>query len=77
MINKLCYLYDAGMADYAVVPQTGRCRTNHDRANYEQAARTIPHGNFKFAQNGSDGFRMTAGKMKPYTHPKPENSVYD
>ncbi len=77
MINKLCYLYDAVKADYAVVPQTDRCRTNHDRANYEQAARTIPHGNFYFAQNGSDGFRLTDGKMKPFTHRKPENSVYD
>ncbi|GEM_PF-421728 len=77
MINKLRYLYDVVKADYAVVPQTERCRTNHDHENYEQAARTVPYDHFYFAQNGTDGFRVENGGMKPFAHRAPENSVYD
>ncbi|MCQ2431853.1 MAG: hypothetical protein MJ175_04530 [Clostridia bacterium] len=77
LFNKLDHLYDVIRADIALVPQTARCRTNHDSPKYAVVARTVPEENFYFSDSGSDAFRPEGGKIVHTAHEPRIGGVYD
>lgn len=79
VFNKLERLYDVIDADWALVPQGERVRTNHDAPKYEVIARTVPYDNFLFSNQFTDGLRVNAetGEVEHHYHVPQIGGVYD
>lgn len=79
VFNRLDRLYDVIDADWALVPQGERVRTNHDAPKYNVIARTVPYDNFLFANQFTDGLRVNAasGEIEHHYHVPQVGGVYD
>lgn len=79
LFNHLHRLYDVIDADYALVPQRIETRTNHDNLNYRIVARTVKDENFRFANEGTDGFEVDTdtNEIVWTLHQAPVGGVYD
>ena len=79
LFNRLDYVYDVIDAEYAFVPQSERCRDNHDSVKYQVVARTVAYDNFFFANEGTDGFRVNAetGALEHHFHAAQVGGVFD
>ena len=79
VFNKLERLYDVIDADWALVPQGERVRTNHDAPKYNVIARTVPYDNFLFSNQFTDGLRVNAetGEIEHHYHIPQVGGVYD
>ncbi len=79
VFNKLDRLYDVIDADWALVPQGERVRTNHDAPKYNVIARTVPYDNFLFANQFTDGLRVCAetGEIEHHYHEPQVGGVFD
>lgn len=79
VFNKLDRLYDVIDADWALVPQGERIRTNHDAPKYNVIARTVPYDNFLFSNQYTDGLRVNAetGEVEHHYRAPQVGGVYD
>ncbi len=78
LFNYLERIYQVIGAEYAMVPQRDVCRTNHDSQKYACVAKTVAEENFRFAANGTDGFRITEnGTLENHMHLPVVGGVYD
>lgn len=66
-------------ADWALVPQGERVRTNHDAPKYNVIARTVPYDRFLFSNQFTDGLRVNAetGALGHHYHEPQVGGVYD
>lgn len=79
LFNYLDRLYDVIDADYAMVPQRSETKVNHDNQKYKVVARTVKDTNFRFANDGTDGFEVDTNKNEIVwtLHQEPIGGVYD
>ena len=79
LFNYLDRLYDVIDADYAMVPQRSETKVNHDNPKYSVVARTVKDTNFRFANDGTDGFEVDTvqNKIVWTLHQDPIGGVYD
>ena len=79
LFNFLNRLYDVIKAEYAMVPQRSETKVNHDQQKYSVVARTVKDTNFRFANDGTDGFEVDTVKNEIVwtLHQEPIGGVYD
>ena len=79
LFNYLDRLYDVIEAEYAMVPQRSETKVNHDSQKYQVVARTVKDTNFRFANDGTDGFEVDTDRNEIVwtLHQEPIGGVYD
>jgi hypothetical protein len=62
-----------------MVPQRSEIKTSHDNQNYTVVARTVKDTNFRFANDGTDGFEVDTDQNEIVwtLHQEPVGGVYD
>ena len=77
LFNLLKNVYRVIGADIAVVPQSEKQKTNHDKPKYLNLLQWIPSGSFYFSDSGTDGFEVKNGRIAHIFHEERKGGVHD